>query len=531
MTLNKAKMQIYISDNSVYPWYYGSSVYARGYGFNGDTFLRDAALAEYFSQAQDTLSAVDLVRELEGFFSVIIFFENEVFAAVDHLRTMPLFYFRQNDNWAITDSLSGDKLKDFDLDKNTLHQFQYALEVIGRDTLLKGVYQLQAGEYAVFGSEVRTDYWWQFSYSEEQIQDRNTAIAMVHNENEKMFGRLTELLDGRTAVIPLSGGHDSRYIAYYLKKLGYDKVIAYSYGTKDNEESVVAAKVAKTLGIPFYFIEYKRKTARKWAKRHLNSYLMFAGNAVSVPCIQETYAVFCLIEDGIVSKDCVFVPGYGGSYLDGATLMKELLKDQEYDSGMLAEFLLEEHFFEAKHFGKSSEERRLIGEKAISQDYLCVDKSGFSCDKANEAYERLGYMERQAKFVLNATRAYEFYGIQWATPEFERSQTELWTSVDYKLRYQRQLFFEYEKTEYPEEFLKIPFAGSGGNTKQSFKNRLLSQIYRFSPFPTSKEASYMYVFAEPAAYAVNLYLHRNRSVNYWVSKRYISLLKKHVRKS
>lgn len=529
MIYKKGNTQIDISDNSVYHWCCGNNVFVRGYAFKGDTLFRDAALAECFSTAKDALCAVNLIKELDGFFSVIILFENEAFAAVDHLRSMPLFYCRDKDaNWTITDSLSTDKLKGFELDKNSLQQFRYALEVIGRDTLLKGVRQLQAGEYAVFGNEVMTDYWWQFSYAKNQIEDKNAAIEFLHNENEKMFRRLIKVLDGRTAVIPLSGGHDSRYIAYYLKKLGYDKVIAYSYGRKDNEESTVAAQVAKALGIPFYFIEYEKKSARKWAKQHFNSYLSLAGNAVSVPCIQETYAVFRLLEDGIASKDCVFVPGYGGSYLDGATIIEKLLDDKAYSMDLLTEALLEEHFFEARRFGKKTEVRDEIGERAIISDYLQAHKDRFSRDEANEIYEKFGYMERQAKFVMNAPRTYEYYGFQWATPEFERRQIEIWTNINYKLRYQRHLFFEYEKTEYPEEFCKLPFAGNVLNTKQSIKNGLLSQLSRFSPLTTSKDASYMYVFAEPCAYAINLYLHRNRSVNYWVSNKYISLMKKNV---
>jgi len=528
MIYEKGNMQIEISDNSAYPWYYGNNVFVRGYAFEGDVLFRDKTLAERFSKAQDALCAVNLIKELDGFFSVIISFENNAFAAVDHLRSMPLFYYQDNGKWTITDSLSGDKLKGFELDKKTLQQFQYALEVIGRDSLLKGVWQLQAGEYAVFGHEVMTDYWWQFLYAKNQIEDKNAAIELLHNENEKMFRHLITVLDGRTAVIPLSGGHDSRYIAYYLKKLGYDKVIAYSYGRKDNEESTVAVLVAKTLGIPVYFIEYERKSARKWAKQHFNSYLLFAGNAVSVPCIQETYAVFRLVEDGIVAKDCVFVPGYGGSYLDGATIIEKLLDDKTYSIDELTEALLGEHFFEARRFGKKTEVRDKIGERAILSDYLQAHKDSLSRNEANEIYEKFGYMERQAKFVMNAPRTYEYYGIQWATPEFERRQTEIWSNISYKLRYQRYSFFEYEKTEYPEEFGKLPFAGKVLNTKQSINDRLLSKLSRFSPLTTSKDASYMYVFAEPFAYAINLYLHRNRSVNYWVSKKYISLLKKNV---
>lgn len=72
---------------------------------------------------------------------------------------------------------------------------------------------------------------------------------------ERGFDRLIEKLDGRLALLPLTGGRDSRLIACALKQRNYPHVLTFSYGKNANiPDAVRAAKVAKTLGFKHRFI-------------------------------------------------------------------------------------------------------------------------------------------------------------------------------------------------------------------------------------------------------------------------------------
>lgn len=78
--------------------------------------------------------------------------------------------------------------------------------------------------------------------------------------------RLVAYAQGRPIVIPLSGGWDSRTIALALKKVGYEPLIAFSYGKPKNAEAEVSRDVASQLGIPWLFAEYSLSTWRKRRK-------------------------------------------------------------------------------------------------------------------------------------------------------------------------------------------------------------------------------------------------------------------------
>jgi asparagine synthase (glutamine-hydrolysing) len=57
-----------------------------------------------------------------------------------------------------------------------------------------------------------------------------------------------------------------------------------------------------------------------------------------------------------------------------------------------------------------------------------------------EACDRFNWQERQAKFIENSVRAYEFYGYGWWTPLWDRDLVKFWEMVPLDLRY-KQAFY------------------------------------------------------------------------------------------
>lgn len=93
---------------------------------------------------------------------------------------------------------------------------------------------------------------WKYHYANKQLIDINEIQSMLEQAYEESMSRLVGFLNGRQDVLPLSGGHDTRLIAYCLKNLpggGDDNIITYSYGKVNNEEYALSEKVAEALGI------------------------------------------------------------------------------------------------------------------------------------------------------------------------------------------------------------------------------------------------------------------------------------------
>ena len=111
-------------------------------------------------------------------------------------------------------------------------------------------------------------------------------------------------------VVPLSE-LDSRLIVLMLKRLGYDNVITFSYGRKDNQESNFSKELAESLGFHWEFIEYTNDKWHDWySSEEWYEYSLMAGNLSSTPHLQDWPAIKELKEKQLVPDNCLIVPGH-----------------------------------------------------------------------------------------------------------------------------------------------------------------------------------------------------------------------------
>jgi hypothetical protein len=69
-------------------------------------------------------------------------------------------------------------------------------------------------------------------------------------------------------------------------------------------------------------------------------------------------------------------------------------------------------------------------------------KGGTPADAADQL-ERWDMNERQGKFICNSVRVYDFFGLAWRLPLFDRELMNFWARIPMSLRVGRRLYFKY----------------------------------------------------------------------------------------
>lgn len=516
-------VKLKLKRNQGYSWTNLENIWVKGYGFLGDNPVESGALANLFAgKTKDEV--LQTVKTLEGFFTVIVQYDEGILAVSDHMRSFPLFYYSVEEDVVLSDGLEETDIRDFKADENTRKQFEGVSYLLWDQTLFEGVKSIEARSYLWItnSGQVTAERYDVFQYQDKQIADLETSVQTLEAAYENTFKRLISYLNGRTAVIPLSGGHDSRLIAYYLVKLGYKNIIAFSYGDPKTQDSVISRKVAQTLNIPYYYFPYDRSSARRYYKKYHKDYLIYAGNGVSIPAFQTWCAVCWLKEKGIIDEQSVFCPGYGGvlpgHYLLPLFMEHEFVEKKQLVAAIEKEFFTPLSRIHPQYYGE------FIKEVYAHKDIAALPEK-IPAKQAAQLYEQWVYREDQVKAIQNATRMFELYGAKWATPFFEKAQFSAWSQIDNTLRYHNVAFKEMEKGIFEEPFSQIPFTGSKEKSKMAAKQTFLQKcIMTADKCLHPKKYHYMNVFVPLTTYWYNTIVKRNSSPSYFLQNEYFNLI-------
>ncbi|MFU8862014.1 MAG: hypothetical protein ACNA8K_16515 [Cyclonatronaceae bacterium] len=369
----------------------------------------------------------------------------------DIIRTYPVLYSRNGDSISVSDHLVYDT--DEAAGSEALLQMAGTGMVFGDNTVYDGIKSLQAGEMLLFNGEERTNSRF-FSYACDNPPVWSDPASFT--EAGKSFDRLfqsvmQEIIDsipehGRI-VIPLSGGHDSRLLVNYLYRLGYRNVLCYTYGTPGNLQASLSRRVATALGYEWIFIEY---TEAKWEQlnlnRELDRYLDFAFRGTSTPHIQDFLAVYEMKQKQILQTGDVFIPGHALDFIVGSHIKPVDFECTDKERAVRRVV----HKFSEKTIHGSLESKSL-GER-VSTVY---DRADVPPDQFQDYFN---WQERQAKFIANSFRVYEYFGYETRIPFWDIRLIRFWLSVDPELKMSRKFFFDMEKESLlADEIIRIPF--------------------------------------------------------------------------
>lgn len=408
-------------------------------------------LEDWFSkktEEQDFESLIDRLRAFPGHFAFIAESDHLILAAVDKVRSYPVFYHASD---MIVRGNALDIRRDFnsDFNKRALLELCAAGYVLGNETLYDDLCVLQAGEYLLFNKrDQERQIAHYYKYIPKPVRETSYEDAMdeLGSIVDLAVCRTIDEANGRKIIVPLSGGLDSRIVAAKLREHKYDNVQLFSYGVKNNDEARIAREVAARLDLPWTMLPSSREKvvalARSQRRQELNDY--FHGFS-ALPSYVEFEAIDNLVETGLGEPGDLIVNGQSGDYICGAHIPAKLFDMAKPEVPDIIEYIIYKHFSLWKTLKTDENVRKLTAHiHALLPPHEELEGLG-SKDAILSAYESFEWTERQSKMVVHGQRIYEFYGFDWSLPLWDGDLMEFYARMPFDFKFQRKLFRDYVK--------------------------------------------------------------------------------------
>lgn len=414
----------------------------------GHTF--ESVLAKLIETAAEERPAAlaALVGRLDGHFAIAAAGHNWCVAAVDRIRSIPLFLAKVGGTWTIDNRAerlrrsAGFSTKD--VDSGAALATAMAGYTIDRVTLYRGLLTPGPGECLVVREELEPQIHcyhtyrpWRVVETDESVLKRRLADVTL-----SIIEKHLTSLGGRPFVIPLSAGNNSRLVASAARHLGYRNIRCFTYGRPGNFEAVTSSAIAERLGVPWTFVPLSLTSQRKFfGGSNFASYLDYADSCASVPFVQDMSAVEILKANGFIPKDAVIANGNSGDYISGnhipaklCSIPQGMTETQRRDR--ILDALVDKHFALWRYLRTGSNLARIRG--LLRQSIAKIPLDAPETDHG--LYEYAEFQDRQSKYVISGQRIYEFLGHDWRLPLWDNEYLDFWQSVPLRFKAGQQLF-------------------------------------------------------------------------------------------
>lgn len=502
---------------------------------NGDHELTPQELDELLSGGGDAQILSERVKDLNGFYAIVHGDECQLFALVDRVRSIPLFYGHDDRSTYVSDDpfWIQAQLNDRSIDDYAKKELLLTGYVTDDRTLSPVIKQVRSGEVVHLStvdgpttvSRSRYQFYLPVPLRENNLDDRMRDLdeAMV-----KAFQRLVDIANGRTIVVPLSGGYDSRLVAIMLKRVGYSNVITFSYGRQGSQEVEIGRALASALGMQWEFVEYTNEKWFGWYHSdEFKHYSHMANGLSSTPHVQDFPAVKILKEKGLIPPDSIFVPGH----TVGLGLVPQLEGDLSRIEDAVDDILLRHYnisgspISDPKTLGKMREYiAGALGDLTQYHDRICACLSW-------------DFNNRQSKLIVNSMRVYEYWGYTWWLPLDDKDLMDCWCEMPAEMRNDKKLFKHYTREQANAIFqgTEVPIYGEGAAPSgvksvvgAMMKNRTASKLVSIPYYKKRKQKLY---HEHPQAYygmipwdVYDKEFTGRESINYYHAKNFIARL-------
>lgn len=418
-----------------FPWFRQGDIWVKGYIYRGNRIVTGPELVECFRDISDVGSFAARMTDANGYFAIIIDAPEAVFCGVDRVCSTPLMY-RLSDSLDIGDNFKGFLTPCDQIDRTALEQYLASGYTYQDRTLIEGVQQLLAGtflhiEKATGRSETR--HYYSYIQNDRKPPVRQEALLNeLHEVHLSVFERMVRSLDGRQAVVPLSGGYDSRLILEMLARFNHRNVVCATWGPRKYWQVQIARDVARSMGFDWVQIENTRSDWSNWYRAgSLEAELELCGALTTIPYVQDNVLISKLQETNQIRDDAIFITGNSGDFVEGEHI------DQSDESVDLATQFGK---MRRKHMRQNRLRSFCRLENVIRDESRAFERSHGTTAHFDEYWE---WKERQSKFISKCVKPFERYGFEWRMPFWDLELLDFWASVPRTVKGERRLFFTY----------------------------------------------------------------------------------------
>jgi asparagine synthase (glutamine-hydrolysing) len=450
--IEKKYQWLEFADHGVKCWSIGSRQGIR-------TFLREFGR----NQSCSILDLCRMVDQIDGNFALMIQTGNRVVAFVDRIRSYPIYFTIRKDRLLLANSARALQRKaglrgEEDL---SIVEFFMAGYVTGTETVVKDLFQLQAGELLLWDEgmvqPICRRYYRFFSESARE-DDEDSLTDELERVTNEAFSRVVTRANGAPIWVPLSGGLDSRLVLCKLKQFGYERLQAFSYGPPGNYEAKAAAYVAKKVGVEWRFfpslrnaaVEFFNSTTRKnhWA---------FSDGLCVLPFYQDIQILDDCLQKGTIPTDAIIINGNSGDFITGGHIPLKLAENvEELPLSHFLDSIINRHFSLWQSL-KTKERVDQVKTKIVRVLGIAGEKS-LSSQEFAKYWEWWEWQERQSKFVVNGQRNYDFFGLRWELPHWDEGFLRFWEKIPLQWKIGQRLYKTYlEKHDLFGVFRHFPF--------------------------------------------------------------------------
>lgn len=428
-------MRLYLSKLS---WYNRDNIWVTGFILSEGRYLRNEALVSYFSGVSTIPEFEERLKSSNGQFSVVINREREIWAATDRLRNWPLFYTHIDREFIVSDNCY--RLAEMQVEKqydsNAVNCFLASGYVINNLTLLKHIYQVEAGSYVIFGNEAASNYYHDIRSEQVVFTDLKTGSKKLSDLLSITFKDHLNALIDKFIAIPLSGGFDSRLVAAMVARYHPENVLCYTYGIRNNPEVAPAKEAAKRLGLRWINIVYDPELIKDFLHdNYFADYFPYVSDLSGMFFLQEYFAVKYLKEKKLIPDNTVFISGYSGDMLAGSYLIPRM--KNKMDMHKISSLIFREYFKLI-----NLENRKKCNILKLIEERISDEKSD-----AWRVIETWDIKERHAKFIVNSAKVFSFFGYDYVFPLWDNRLVDYLMNIPFSLRLNRKLY-EYTLKEF-----------------------------------------------------------------------------------
>jgi len=434
-------ISVICNKNKGYQWTYRENCWFKGYlqDPKGNVLRGEAAI----SQIKAAVSFEDLINILKAFtgvFSFIVKQTDEVWAAVDIARSMPLYYV---DDYSVIsddiDQIMNSSQKPLVLSDIRIFEM-YASSYISFDnTIYDDVKQIELGCVARFspsGFEQRPYY---VHGKKSKDITESEAFNSLSELSSEIVKRIKMVAGNRQIILSLSGGYDSRYLACSLKRAGVDNIVCYTYGRRDSFDVLQSKKVAEALQYEWHNVYYEGAALRSILENDCD-YLNYANRPDYIVYLQNYLAVKFLTEKHLIPQESIFITGLCNDMPTGYYIPTEqVAKEYGFSLEGVAEYSIDNRFVRIP----ITSTMRSVFKSDILKYFDRMDITVEDYSSFVSALDCLETANAHSRCYLNMNEVHAFFGYEWMIPCWDPSLLDFWYTLPVDMRRGQYLYEKY----------------------------------------------------------------------------------------